>query len=200
MRPSQYQELEKDNKFKKYYLQKTSWWKNYLLLPPIPLLFIGLAGIMHLGSNDQLWTWYLIPYLAIFLFGTVLLKASKKHIQNKILNDKKSLLTCAARAIGDKGARYYFIFSNENKRQNETLINRLASELSIDSFTEEELNRAKKGMVEISTSETETHIYLAGIKVDKVLRTNRENIGTGITPLLYANPKQIFVIRNKDLK
>lgn len=200
MKSSQYKELEKDKKFKKYYLQKTSWWQDYLLVPSIPLLFIGLAGIMYMASNDRLWTWYTIPYILIFIFGTILLKGAKKHVQGKILSNKGSFLACAARAIGDKEGRYYFIFSKSNKRHNESLINDLADNLSIDSFTEEELSKAKKEKTAISTTEEDTQIYLVGIKVDKVLKTNKENLGTGITPLIYISPKEVFVIRNKDLK
>ena len=152
-----------------------------------------------MGQNDKLWDWYSIPYIAILVIGAIWLKAIKNHLQKKILNDKDKFLTCAARAIGDKGGYYYFIFSTGSKRHNETLINQLAESLDINSISEEQLSASKKQMVEISTMETETTIYMKAISVNRVLKTNRENIRTGVTPLLYISPKDIFVIRRKDL-
>lgn len=200
MKPSQYKELENNKSFKRYYLNKTLWWINYLFVAPALLLFIGLAGIMHMGYSDRLWSWYAIPYIAVFLIGTIWLKAIKRHVQTKILEDRNMYLICAAQAIFEAEGRYYFIFSKDSKRHNEVLINKLAGELSKESFTRDEIQRAKKQMVEISTSEEETQIYLKGISVNKVNRANVRNIKEGITPLLYVSSKEIFVVRNKDLK
>lgn len=200
MKPSQYKELENDKSFKRYYLNKTLWWINYLFVAPALLLFIGLAGIMHMGYSDRLWNWYAIPYIAVFLIGTIWLKAIKKHVQGKILEDRDIYLVCAAQAVFDTDGRYYFIFSKDSKRHNEVLINKLAEGLSKESFADSEIQLAKKQMVEISTSEEDTQIYLRGISVNKVNKTNRKNIKEGITPLLYITPKEIFVVRNKDLK
>lgn len=200
MKPSEYKKLEEDKNFKRYYMRKTMWWKSFLLLAPTCLLFIGLAGILHMAYNDRIWTLYSIPYIIVFALGTIWLKGIKKYIQNKILSKKDSYLACAAKNLGDNKGRYYFIFSKDNKRHNENLINQLAEELNLESFTEEQLNQAKKTAIAITTSETETQMYLRGLTVGYVLKANRQNISGGITPLLYVSEKDVFVIRHKDLK
>lgn len=199
MKPSKYKELEVDQLFKRHYLNKIIWWKDFLLVAPALLIFIGIAGVIYMGQNDNLWNWYSVPYIAVLIIGSIWLKAIKKHLQKKLLDDKDKFQACAARAIGDKGGYYYFIFSTGSKRHNETLINQLAESLDINSISEEQLSASKKQMVEISTMETETTIYMKAISVNRVLKTNRENIRTGVTPLLYISPKDIFVIRRKDL-
>lgn len=199
MRPNEYKNLEQDKLFKRRYLGKILWWKNFLLIAPSLLIFIGIAGVLYVAQGDSINPYYMIPYAVVFLMGAIWLKAVKKHLQDKILNDKERFLVCASRAIGDTGGYYYFIFSKDSKRHNELLINKLAESMDISSLTAEQISLAKKGITEISTEEEETPVYLIAKSINSVLRTNRENIRTGITPLLYISPKNVFVVRRKDL-
>lgn len=200
MKPSQYQELEKNKEFKKYYLNKTLWWIDYLFVPPALLLFIGLAGILHMSYNDRLWSFFSLPYILVFFLGAVWLKSIKRNVQNKILAEDDKYLVCAGRVLFDAEGRYFFIFSKDSKRYNETLINKLGETLSEESFDREMIQKAKTEAVEIPLPEEDTPIYLKAIHVNKVLRANRQNVRTGVTPLLYISPKEVFVVRSKDLK
>lgn len=200
MKPSEYKKLEDNKPFKRYYMNKTLWWKNFLIIAPASLLFIGLAGIMHMSYNDRLWTLYAVPYIVVFALGTIWLKGIKKYIQDKLLSKQDMYLACASRSLGNYKGRYYFIFSKDNKRHNEVLINQLADELSLDSFSDEQLSQAKKAAIEIETSEKETQMYLRGLTVGYVEKANKQSISVGITPLLYVSLKDVFVIRDKDLK
>lgn len=200
MTPSQYKDLEKDKKFKRYYLSKTLWWINYIFVPPSLVLFIGLAGVMHMGYNDKLYTWTALPYILVFVLGAIWLKAAKHNVQGKILDDDSKFLACAACSVFSAKGKYFFIFSTDSKRHNENRINKLAEELTEDSFSEEQKKEAEKSPVEISIPKDDSKIYLKAITINKVKRANIANLGTGITPLLYLSSKDIFVIRNKDLK
>lgn len=199
MKPSDYKKLEDNTTFKRYYMRKTAWWKSFLLLAPTLLLFVGLAGIMHMAYNDRIWTLYCLPYIIVFALGTIWLKGIKKYIQETLINRSGSFLVCAGRSLGESEGRHYFIYSKENKRHNEVLINKLAEELTIESFSEEQLEQAKKSSIAIEVTDIDTEIYLRAIPTNDVLKANRENIAIGITPLLYISSKDMFVIRNKDL-
>ncbi len=201
MRPTEYQKLEDNKAFKRYYLSKTLWWTEYAFVPPALLIFIGLAGVIHMAYNELLWSWRGAPYVLVFALGAIWLKATKRHVQNKILGDKSKYLLCAGRAVFDAEGRYYFIFSKDSKRHNETLMNKLAGTLSQDSFTADQLKEAKKKAIKISVDgDTDAEVYLRGIQVSSVLKANRANITDGITPLIYVSDKGVFVVRNKDLK
>lgn len=200
MKPSEYKKLEDNKPFKRHYMNKTLWWKNFLIIAPACLIFIGLAGIMHMSYNDRLWTLISIPYIVVFALGTIWLKAIKKYIQDRILSKTDSYLACAAKNLGNYKGRYYFVFSKDSKRHNEPLINQLGQELSIDSFSEEQLNSAKKASIEIETSEKETQMYLRGLTVGYVTKANKQSVSEGITPLLFVSLKDVFVIREKDLR
>lgn len=199
MKPSDYKKLEDNTTFKRYYMRKTAWWKSFLLLAPTLLLFVGLAGIMHMAYNDRIWTLYCLPYIIVFALGTIWLKGIKKYIQETLINRSGSFLVCAGRSLGESKGRHYFIYSKENKRHNEVLINKLAEELTIESFSEEQLEQAKKSSIAIEVADIDTEMYLRAIPTNDVLKANRENIAIGITPLLYISSKDMFVIRNKDL-
>ena len=116
------------------------------------------------------------------------------------MDNKERYIVCSGRAVFDVEGRYYFIFSKDSKRHNETLINKLAEKLSQESFGPEIIQKAKSQAVEISLPEEDTPICLKAIHVNKVLKANSENVRVGITPLLYVSAKEIFVVRNKDLK
>lgn len=199
MRPNEYKNLEQDQLFKRRYLGNILWWKNFLLIAPSLLVFIGLAGVLYMAQDGQIKSWYVVPYVVVFVLGLIWVKAVKKYLQDKLLKDKERFLACAARSIGDKGGYYYFIFTKDSKRHNEALINQLAAEVDINNLTAEDLTTAKKQMVEIKTSEQETPIYIKAFTKGNISRTNSQQIGIGITPLLYVSPKNIFVIRKKDL-
>lgn len=199
MKPNEYKNLELDQIFKRRYLGNILWWKNFLLIAPSLLIFIGLAGILYIAQDGEIKTWYIAPYVAIFLMGIIWLKAIKKHLQDKLLKDKERFLVCAARSVGIEGGYHYFIFSKDSKRHNEILINQLAETTQLTEISHDQLNMAKKQMTEIQTREEETPIYLKAFSVNNVQKTNKENLGKGITPLLYVSPKNIFVIRRKDL-
>lgn len=201
MRPTEYQKLEDNKAFKRYYLSKTLWWAEYAFVPPALLMFIGLAGIMYMAYNESLWGWTGVPYILVFVLGAIWLKAIKKYVQTKILEDKTKYLLCAGRALFDLDGRYYFIFSKGSKRHNETLINKLTESLSVESFTSENLKIAKSRAINIPIDrDDDVEIFLKAIPISNVNKANNENIGGGIIPLLYISDKDIFVARNKDLK
>lgn len=199
MKPSQYKDMETDLLFKRRYLSKIAWWKSILLIAPTLLLFVGIAGVIYVVQNEAIASWYMIPYAVVFVMGAAWLKAVKKHLQDKLLKDNERFLVCAARAIADKGGYYYFIFTKESKRHNEALINKLGEEIDFTSLSDDDLLAARKRIIEVATQEEESTIYIKAVSVNNVLKTNRENLRTGITPLLYVSPTNVFVIRRKDL-
>lgn len=199
MKAKSYKELERDKSFKRRYLSKTIWWNSFTFVPPALVLFIGLAGILFLRENDKLISWFTIPYIVLFLLGAIWFKVAKKHVQDKELTDPNKFLVCASRLVDSRYGYHYFVVSFDEKRHDEAWIKKIGDDLSLDSFKEEDLKRAKKKPIKVENAEICHPIFLKAFQMNHVLKTNARDLDKGITPLLYVSENNIFVIRNKDL-
>lgn len=200
MKPNDYATLEKDYDFKKSYLNNTLWWKNLSMLPPVLIIFIGLAGLLYLFQYDKLYSLYAIPYVLLFAVGTIWLKAMKKHIQKAAMAIPGAFHICLAATIGEKNGYLYAAFVNNTRRYDKYHTINLVKEISLHDLLSENKAPFKKRAVTIHDKESDTDIYVrAYIKKDVVKRNAGWSLDEGYFPVLFINEKDVPVIKRKDL-
>ena len=200
MKTNEYSKLEKDYDFKRSYLNKTLWWKNILMVAPVCFLFAGLVGILYLFNSDLLVSFYTIPYLTLFIIGTIWLKAMKKHLQKVVMAREGAFHICLAASVGDKDGYTYAIFVNNTRRYDKYYITNLAKEISLHDFLTKNDAPFKHKAILIHDEESDTDMYMRAYPKKEIAN---KNIGwstdEGYFPVLYINDKDVPVIKRKDL-
>ena len=199
MKPNDYAKLEKDYSFKKSYLKNTLWWKTILMLPPVCFLFVGLIGILYLFNNEMLASWYIIPYLAFFVIGTIWLKAMKRHIQKTMMATEGSFHVCLAKSIGEKDGYVYSAFTNDSRRHDKYNIINIAKGLSLDEILSKQNEPFKKKTVLVQDEENGTNIYIRAYFNNDITKRNPDWHENELFPVLYINDKYTFIVKKKDL-
>lgn len=199
MKPNDYAKLEKDYSFKKSYLKNTPWWKTILMLPPVCFLFVGLIGILYLFNNEMLASWYIIPYLAFFVIGTIWLKAMKRHIQKTMMATEGSFHVCLAKSIGEKDGYVYSAFTNDSRRHDKYNIINIAKELSLDEILSKQNEPFKKKTVLVQDEVNGTNIYIRAYFNNDITKRNPDWRENELFPVLYINNKYTFIVKKKDL-
>jgi hypothetical protein len=200
MKSSDYAGLEKDYDFKRSYFNNTLWWKTLSVLPPVLLLFVGLAGIIYLFKSGMPVSLYIIPYLLLFTIGTIWLKAAKRHILKVSIAVEGAFHICLAAPIGDKDEYIYAALVNDIRRHDKYYITNLAKNMSLHKLPFEHDVSFKKEAVLIHNRENDIDIYVKAYKKKAVTRRNAGwSLGEGYFPVLYIDNKNIPVIKRKDL-
>jgi len=109
--------LEKSDKLKKKVFGKNIW-KNYAILPPSLLLFIGIFGLIYLLNLDMLISLYSIPFVILFILGTIWFKATKKYLTNKKISESQLFVVCLAIPLIKEGKKTILVFSTGKNRNN----------------------------------------------------------------------------------
>lgn len=199
MKPQDYAKLENNYNFKRRYLNKTTWWKNILLIAPTCFLFVGLAGVIYLLKNDMLASLYVIPYLILFVVGTIWLKAIKKHIQKYKMAEAKAFRVCLAKPIQEDEKLVFSIFVNDTHRHNNYYIKNLAEKIDLKALLKSDSKLSKTGTHLINDSENEQEYYL-NTSTPKIITNQNVSWRKDDTfPVLYIDSKYTFVIKAKDL-
>lgn len=200
MKPNDYAVLEKDYNFKRSYLNKTLWWKNLAMLPPVLILFIGLAGLLYLFQYDKLYSLYAIPYILLFAVGTIWLKAMKKHLQKAAMAVPGAFHVCLASTIGEKKDILYAVFVNNTRRYDKYYITNLAQNISLHEILSENKASFYKKAVLAHDKESDSDVYVkAYAKKDVVKQNAGWSLDEGYFPVLFINEKDVPVIKRKDL-
>lgn len=199
MRAEDYAKLEKDYSFKRSYLNNTPWWRNILMIPPILLLFIGLAGILYLFHLDKLVSLYIIPYLVLFVIGTILLKAIKRHIQKTKMTETGAFHVCLAKPIWEKSGLVYVVFVNDTHRHNKHYINNLASNIPAEDLAGKYGLSPKDKSLLIHDNKINADYYIRIFEAKDIEKRNKSWREDYMFPVLYIDDKHTFVIKKKDL-
>lgn len=199
MKPNDYAKLEKDYSFKKSYLTDTPWWINLLMVAPVCLLFVGLIGILYLFNLDKLVSWYIIPYLLLFVVGTILLKAIKKHIQKTAINKPDSFLICLAKPIAEKEGYTYIAFVKDSHRHNKHYIANELKDISPDDILNNYDKAFRKKTMLIHNDETNSDLYIRAYTNRDLNRRSATWREDQLIPVLYIDDKYTFIIKKKDL-
>ncbi len=198
MKPAECVKLEKDRMFKLAYMKKTPYWINFLFVAPISFLFLGLVGLLYLLKLDLLLSWYAIPFGAFFVFGTIWMKAVKRHLLKTKVDDPQNFHVCISVPVGELGGYSYFIFTNDEKRHNEYNISTLAEELPFDYFSQTQKKQAKKKAVLIEDEAIGTEIYLKAFTNRELARKDAVREYDDCLPVLAIDEQQVVLIARKD--
>lgn len=200
MKPNDCAALEKDYNFKKSYLNKTLWWKNLSMLPPVLIMFVGLAGLLYLFQYDKLYSLYAIPYILLFAVGTIWLKAMKQYLQKAAMATPGAFHVCLAATIGEKKDVLYAVFVNNTRRYDKYYITNLAQNISLHEILSENKAPFHKKAILIHDKESDTDIYVrAYVKRDVVKQNAGWSLDEGYFPVLFIDEKNVPVIKRKDL-
>lgn len=196
MKPNDYAKLEKDYSFKQSYLKNTLWWKNIVFIAPSLILFIGLLGILYLFKNDSLVTLYVIPYLLLFVVGTIWLKATKKHIQKAMMNIPGAFHICLAKPMGEKDGYVYAAFVNNGKRYDKYYIANEIQDLPMDTIVGNPVYKKKAVLFE---NEKVAEIYIRAYQVRDVNKRNASWREDELFEVLFINEKDTPIVKKRDL-
>lgn len=196
MKSSDYIKLEKDNSFKGKYLRMTWWWKTPLIIAPILILFTGIIGLIYCLNSNLLLSLYAIPYIIVFLLGTIWFKAVKKHILKSKLNENNAFKVCISKRFATINGYVYLLFTNGQKRHNEYFINNIVDDLSGENI---ELPQLKSGHSTTIRNIEDSEIMITKISVNKLKKSTIDTNNEDIIPLIYIDNKNTFVILKKDL-
>lgn len=194
MKPTDYVRLENDKQFKKIYLKKTLWWCNFLFIAPTLILFLGLVGLIYIFNVNMLVSFYTIPFLVVFVFGTIWLKAVKKHIQKTALEAEGSYLVCASAILNQTEKFIQVIFETGEKRHNEYYIQGVANNLQSGNLDPKE---SLKKCVEITDKLSDKNFIVKTFYRKEAQKQNANIENKNTFPVLYINNKYVFIIKNK---
>lgn len=200
MKQNDYAGLEKDKDFKKSYLNNTLWWKNLSMVPPILIMFVGLAGLLYLFQYDKLLSLYAIPYVVLFAVGTIWLKAMKRHLQKAMMAESGAFHVCLAATLGEKEGYLYAAFVNNTRRYDKYYITNLVKEISLHDLLSENKAPFKKRAILVHDKVSDTDIYVrAYVKKDVLKRNAGWSLDEGYFPVLFINERDVPVIKRKDM-
>ncbi|WP_108822985.1 hypothetical protein [Dysgonomonas sp. Marseille-P4361] len=199
MKPQDYAKLEGDYSFKRSYLSKTPWWKTILIIAPICLLFVGLAGIIYILKQDMLASLYSIPYLALFVVGTIWFKAIKRHIFKTKINTPDSFLVCLARPIHEEVNKVFSVFITDSHRHNSYYIKNLGEKIEFEELIKKDSNLQKKGVHPIYDDNSESNLFLFVSDAKDISKKNKSWNKEETFPVLYIDKDYTFAIKAKDL-
>lgn len=198
MKQDDYSRLEKNYDFKRIYVKETLWWASPLFIAPALILFAGLAGIIYLLRSDMLVSLYVIPYLLLFVVGTIWLKAIKKHIQKTMMNKDGSFLVCIAHPVSEKNGYTYAVFTTDKYRHNKHYLNNTVNVLSEKNISDNE--QVKKKAILMHNDESDTNYYLRAFPVKDIRKRNKGWSSDDIFPVLFIDEKHVPILKDKDFK
>lgn len=199
MRPSDCVKFENSKKIKRGYLSGVNWWKSFLIVAPTCILFTGLIGILYLTNAGKLISWYLIPYILLFIFGTILLKKIKRHLIDKALTKDGDFLVCMASPIEENEGHITFIYTNGEKRHNTHFIKKLVEELPDDFFSDTDRKTSKRKQLEKYNNDYNCSIFIRTLFHNNIARRNPDWKDHDSFPVLYVNNKKVAIITKRDI-
>lgn len=192
-------DLEKDRKFKRNNFPSSLFYTNFLFIAPSLLIFCGLAGALYLFKINQLISLIVIPYIVLFVIGTIWLKSIRLHIVRSKIDNEDSFLTCWAIPVQEEKNISYFLFTTNNKRHDKYYIENLKKKIKID--FEEYIQNIKKGQSIFLSSDsiTEEKVYLGALDNSIIKRKNPNRSEGENLPILFIDEKHIDVIQGRHL-
>ncbi len=123
-------ELEKDKSFIKSQIPFSLKWKSWLYVGPVLVIFMSIFSVLYLLEEGKLATWYVIPYIVVFVIATIWFKAVRKHLLTNFLNTPDNFITAFAKPVLVDKYKVYTLFSAGANRHNTKFIEHQASLVS----------------------------------------------------------------------
>lgn len=176
--------IENNKKFRRYICSKNVW-KSYAFIPPMLMLFGGLFGLLYLFNLDYLMRWYSIPFILIFIVGTIWFKSTRRFLMTKANNKIKSFKICTAIEVEDQKNANLFLFTSDNNRNNIKFLEKQRAHLISEN--------------NISNISLEVMKPMPITKNDFfIIKTKGKQRGKFF--LLLINKEQIFILTKRELK
>jgi hypothetical protein len=142
-------------------------------------------------------SFYLIPYIVLFLLGTVWLKTIRRYLQKAAMNAPGAFHICLAKPIGEKNGYIYTIFVNDNQRHDKYHIANLAKSIAAESVIGEYENTAKKKTILVH--DDDSNYYLRAYFNNDITKRNADWKTDDLFPVLYINEKHTPVVKKAHL-
>ena len=187
-------DLERDRDFKRIVFPNSFVYKNFLIVAPVFLLFIGLAGIVFLLKQNMLISYYTIFYLVCFVLGTIWLKAIRKLIVSKEISKPGTFLTCWGSQLKEEKDKIYFIFTTGTRRHDKIYIEHEKENRSGD------ILKIKNGQAYfLSDMGAERELYITAISKTLIKKRNPNWKASLGLPLIFINRKHVSPIAGRYL-
>jgi hypothetical protein len=122
--------FENNAAFKYSHIPFSYKWKSWLYAAPVLLLFMTLFSFLYLLDKGLLATWYVVPYLLIFVLATVWFKAVRKHLSKKMINTPGKFITALAKPVLTYNYKVYALLSVGSNRHNRDFIEHQSQQVS----------------------------------------------------------------------
>jgi hypothetical protein len=190
--------LEKNNQLKrKFYLKGI--WRNYAFIPPTLILFASIFGILYLLNSDMLISLYAIPFIVIFIVGTIWLKATRKYLVDQKIASENTFLICTAIPLTKIKNQTIIIFSTGNSRHNKNYLERKKQEILTNDtsyINKLNINKLKKEVQQLES----TDIYLSVLSPISSIIKKGEKTNNKTYHIIYTTPYRISYILEQELK
>ncbi len=183
--------LENSIKLKKKIFGKNIW-KNYAIVPPAIVMFGGILGIIYLYNIDKLISLHAIPFVFIFVLGTVWLKSVRKYIIDKKIENSSDFLLCLSISLLKEGGKTIILFSTGKNRNNKYYLEKEKKNILDQENTNKELLEVDNKPKQIGT----TDIYIVQLPFSKKFSDKIEN-GHWI---IFTGSNSIEFITRQELK
>lgn len=192
---SQLAEFEKDKSFKRSYLPFSCKWKSWLYIAPVLILFMSLFAVLYLLQNNKLVSWYVLPYLVLFVIATIWFKAVRKHLIDTFINKPESFITAFAKPVLTDNYKVYALFSIGASRHNPKVIEHQASTAS-SSYADliPQLKPGQAILLQTDNNDLPEPLYVACLRKFSVRKNNIGWDEKSVFPILLIDKKKIKTI------
>ncbi|MEN9918423.1 MAG: hypothetical protein RL662_859 [Bacteroidota bacterium] len=180
--------LEKNIQLKKKILGKNIW-RNYAIVPPSLILFIGILGILSLYNMDKLFSLYTIPFIILFVLGTIWLKSTKKYLINKVILNNTSIQVCRTIPLITEDKKTVLLFSTNKNRNNKNYLEKEKGEIIKGEIN---IKNIKKTSTPIDNSESKMILLPRFIQLLKQRYTTSNEYW-----IAYINNQEIHFLSSK---
>lgn len=122
--------LEKNKSFKIQHIPFSKKWKSWLYVGPVLILFMSLFSMIYLLKINMLSSWYVIPYIVVFVVATLWFRAVRTFIYKEMIESPDFFLTAIAKPVLTDEFKVYALFSVGVNRQNQKYIEHQAANVS----------------------------------------------------------------------
>lgn len=188
-------EIEKDKSFKYSQVPFSYKWKSWLYLGPVLLLFMSLFCIIYLLNTGMLVSWYVAPYIVIFIIATIWFKAVRKYILKKMVEDPERLLLAYSKPVLVDEYKVYALLSTGANRHNMQFIEHQSK--TVNSIFADLIPALKPGKalpLPLDTGDGADELYLFCLRKftvkKKIPQWNQEDV----FPVVLINKKQVKIL------
>lgn len=199
MKAGKLAKLEGENRFKRYYMPKSTWLKSGVIIPPVILLLFASFSLKYLFERELLLSWYAVPYVVLFIASVVFLKMTKQYATKKELNREGRYLICQARNVLIDGKNVYSVFTTDENRHDKYYVDKLAKRLADVEMPELTFKSSAHSLNLDAVGGETTNCYIKVFLSADIERKNAQWNNSGSFQVMFVDKKHVSVIPYSDL-